>query len=222
MGVNGVMPMRKFIPFLLAVALLFGQATVVLAQAISGDSPEFSIAIDSKTKVITGYYNAFVGFDNPSDGPQFSCIYFLKGKAIGKQPYKIVTWFPGSSNQEMPIKGHIKFANNKEKNFVTIKLQEDHGGCWNVQQFASDEGAELELDRIGRWKAIRIVSAKRAYFHSAARLGARQKTYVTQGDPLRVFSSKSGWLYAEYLNADGNKTLGWVKESDTYADTLPK
>ncbi len=214
--------MRKFILFLLAVVLLLGHAPVVLAQAISGDSPEFSIAIDNKTKVITGYYNAFVGFDNPSDGPQFSCIYFLKGKAIGKQPYEIVTWFPGNSNLEAPIKGHIKFTASKEKHFVTIKLQEDHGGCWNVQQFASDGGAELELDRIGNWKAIRIVSAKRAYFHSAAKPAARQKAYVTEGDPLRVFTGKSGWLYAEYLNADGNKTLGWLKESDTYADTLPK
>ena len=45
------------------------------------------------------------------------------------------------------------------------KLEDEHGGCCNVQHFASDQST-FELIEQGNWESIRIVASERSYFYN--------------------------------------------------------
>ena len=199
--------------FRVAIALLL-VPLVAMAQDVSGEGDEFVVAVDHGTKTITGYYSSGTGQDASGQGPQFSCIFYLRGKADGKPPYKISTWFPADRSEA--IDGTLEFSGKSPEHTVTIHLKEEHGGCWNVQQFATKDGATLQLDRTGSWSAIRIAAAKKTRFYASASTGQPLRSYVTTGDALKVSSTQPGWVQAAFTNADNKSTQGWVREADLY------
>ncbi len=204
----------------LAIALLL-VPPIALAQEVSGESDEFVIAVDPATKTITGYYSSGTGQDDSGQGPQFSCIFYLRGKAEGKPPYRIVTWFP--ADRSGSIDGTLEFSGKSPERSVTIRLKEEHGGCWNVQHFAASEGgANLILDRSGTWSAVRIASAKKTRFYTSASTAQPMKSYVTTGDALKVTATQPGWIEATFTNADNKSTRGWIREEDLFPATLPE
>jgi hypothetical protein len=189
--------MLRPLTFVLLLLSLHGSSA--FAQTLSGENSQIMIAVDPQTKIITGYYTDSTGYDDPSQGVKFTCIFYLRGKAEGEQPYKITTWFPGDSNDHQLIRGQIRFDTKGTKRVVVIRLEEEHGGCWNVMHFADDEDAELTLERSGTWSSIRIVSARRAHFYSSPTAASKLRTYLTTGDSLKVFSAESGRVNAEYI-----------------------
>lgn len=202
--------------FRVAIALLL-VPSVAMAQDVSGEGDEFVVAVDHGSKTITGYYSSGTGQDASGQGPQFSCIFYLRGKADGKPPYRITTWFPADRSEA--IDGTLEFSGKSPVHTVTIKLKEEHGGCWNVQQFATKDGASLQLDRTGSWSAIRIAAGKKTRFHASASTGQPLRNYVTTGDALKVSLTQPGWVQAPYTNADNKSTQGWVREADLYASS---
>jgi hypothetical protein len=204
--------------FRIVIALLLLVPSIAVAQEISGDSDEFAIAVDHDTKMITGYYNSSTGYDEATKAPRFSCTFYLRGKAEGKPPYKIVTWFPAEHSGA--IAGELEFSSKSAEHSVTIRLKEERGGCWNVQQFATKEGANLMLDRTGTWSSIRVAAAKKAHFYSSASATQPLRSFVTTGDALKVSSTKPGWIHATYTNADNKSTQGWIRETDLFPSSL--
>jgi hypothetical protein len=206
-------------------AVAYSSATA--AQAFSAESSEgLVVAIDPATGVITGYFKSGTG-DDGAGGPMFSCIFYFRGRAIGKPPYRTDSWFPDRRIADPVIRGTIAFGAANGRRTATIALAEEHGGCWNVQRFADTGGASFEFDRSGAWLAIRVVSAPRAYFHTEAKNSTRRKAYVTTGDPVRVLQRVSGWVRAEYTGAESGggdtpKTAGWLREADLFPDTPTK
>jgi len=202
-----------------AIALLLLVPSIATAQEVSGDSDVFAIAVDRDTRTMTGYYNSATGYDDATKEPRFTCIFYLRGKAEGKPPYKIVTWFPADRSEV--IAGTLEFSGNSSAHSVTIRLKEEHGGCWNVQQFATKEGATLTLDRTGAWSSVRVAAARKAHFYSSASATQSLRSFVTTGDALKVSSTKPGWVQATFTNGDNKSTQGWIREPDLFPSSLP-
>jgi len=202
----------------IVAALLLLAPSIATAQEVSGDSDEFTIAVDRDTRTITGYYNSATGYDDATKEPRFTCIFYLRGKAEGKPPYKITTWFPADRSEV--IAGTLEFSSNSSAHAVTIRLKEEHGGCWNVQQFATKEGAQLTLDRIGTWSGVRVAAAKKTHFYPSASSTQAMRSFVTTGDALKVSSTQPGWVQATFTNGDNKSTHGWIREADLFPSSL--
>jgi hypothetical protein len=204
--------------FRIAIASLLLVPSIAIAQEVSGDSNEFAVAVDRDTRTITGYYNSATGYDDETKSPRFTCIFYLRGKAEGKPPYKIVTWFPADRSEV--IDGTLEFSGKSAARSVTIRLKEEHGGCWNVQQFATKDGATLMLDRTGTWSSVRVAAARKTHFYSSASTAQVLRSFVTTGDALKVSSTKPGWVQATFTNGDNKSTQGWIREADLFPSTL--
>jgi len=204
----------------LALAAWLLSPPIATAQDSSGEGDGIVVAVDPATRAITGYYHSGTG-DDGAGGPQFSCTFFLRGSAQGKPPYRITTWFP--ADPAHAIEGDLKFAGDAGARTVTIRLAQEHGGCWNVQHFAANEGgATLQIDRTGSWTSVRVASARKARFHATPDAGQPQRSFVTTGDPLKVSETRAGWVHATFTNPDDKSTSGWIREADLFAASLPE
>ncbi len=211
---------RQKAPLLSMALFLLLNAGQVQAQVSSGDYEGLLIGADTANRIITGYYESYTGLDETSGKPLFNCIFYLRGRTEGDPPYKIETWFPADKTRRHLITGTLTPEQKDGKTSMRIGLKTEHGGCWNVQHFADQGGALFLLDAPGKWRAIGVVSAPRAYFNSEPAEGKERKAYVVKGNPVRIFESKPGWVYAEY-SAEGKTTTGWLKESDLYSTEPP-
>jgi hypothetical protein len=103
---------------------------------------------------------------------------------------------------------------------IRLKLEEEHGGCWNVQRFASDPST-FALTEPGSWESIRIVASKKAYFYDDPSSPKPRKAYAVTGNALRVFETHDGWARAEYVGPESQLTRGWVLERDLFSAKGP-
>ncbi len=128
--------------------------TQIALQAGSYDDGLLSIAVNDD--VVTGFYENYTGWDEKLQAPRFSCLFFFVGR-IESSEIEIA-----SSH----TKGTIEVL---EEGKIKINLEEEPGGCWNVEPGFDEEGVAFELTEREEWKFIRMVSSKRAYFylHSA-------------------------------------------------------
>src|SRR5215475_6815984 len=119
------------------------------------------------------------------------------------------------------LKGQLKFVTDGGQTKVEIKLEREHGGCGNVRPFAAEDGGGMLMETSrGRWFAVRVVSAKKAYFYSRPSLSARKKQYVVSHDPIRIFQVKNSWVEAEF--GAEKTTRGWIRMSDLFPSVDPE
>jgi hypothetical protein len=159
---------------------------------------------------LTGYYLNGTGA-GPGGGPQFSCIFYLTGRQQG-EVYAVQSWFPGDRKSKQVIAGELRFLPGTPAS-VQLKLKTEPGGCGMVDpDLAKPEGSTLRLDTPGTWREVRVAAAKQAYFYANPEEATKKKTYVVQGDALRVWEKRPGWAFADFEG----KTKGWVREADLY------
>jgi hypothetical protein len=204
--------------YLFAVLLLL-LSPEAWAEIKSGVYNGLILGVDGATGAITGYYESYTGIPDKSGVPPFRCIFFLVGRLEGPAPYKIKTWFPGDRNPDV-IEGTLEVGERGPNPGLGIKLEKEHGGCWNVQHFA-DEPAFMEIEEAGDWRSVRVIASARAYFHNRPNAGERRKAYAVKGNPVRVYEVIPDWVRAAYVNDDGKKTEGWIKESDLFSAIVP-
>lgn len=165
-----------------------------------------SLAFDSTTKKITGYYENATGYDENTKSPRFTCTFYIEGIVNGNIA-DILTFYPEYFNTDT-ISGRIEIVDSKN---ITIKLRGDHGGCWNVQQFAN-EPLEYTLDREIKAIQIRYVISNKAHFYSEKNNLKKRKAFVLKYDVVAVEKIESNWAYCTFY---GNKiTKGWIKVSN--------
>jgi hypothetical protein len=199
---------------LLASALVLSIAMLAMAQGTvksrSGQYEELLIGTDPQTGVITGYYESATGWDEKAKSPRFVCSFYLHGEMQGDSA-KIVTWWPGDDAEDS-INGDLTF---KADGSVSVRLESEHGGCWNVNHFADkDNPSNHTLDKAGSWTSVRLVKVRRAYFYNKPNEQNKRRAYLTKSNVIRVFNQSPGWVFAEY--GDERISKGWVKESDLY------
>lgn len=196
-----------------ATVVLLLQLGTAVASPVSGDYDGLLLAVDPDRKLITGY------FESETGNGQFSCIFYVRGD-LGGPASKIKAWFPSEKDPKSVIEGVIEESLVQGKPAVTVKLHEEHGGCWNVQRFATDS-FPLRLSAAGDWKEIRVVSSSRAHFYGEPREDKKRQAYVVTGNALRLYELLAGWARAEYIGQNGKRTSGWVRESDLFRPYPP-
>jgi hypothetical protein len=169
-------------------------------QPGSYDGGLLSIAVNED--VVTGFYENYTGWDEKTQAPRFSCSFFFVGR-IENSRAEIAT---------SDTRGTIELLGNDQ---VKISLEEEPGGCWNVEPRFDEEGVVFELTEREEWKFIRIVSSERAYFYDHPDENERGESYIIQGDVLRVLEVEGDWVRGEYHGSQGI-TTAWIKESDLY------
>jgi hypothetical protein len=97
---------------------------------------------------------------------------------------------------------------------VSVRLESEHGGCWNVNHFADKDPSKHSLDKTGSWTSIRVVKGRRAYFHDKPDAQTRRRAYLIKDNVIRIFSQMPGWVLAEF--GDEKISRGWIKQSDLY------
>lgn len=187
-------------------------APAIAAPIVSGNYDGLLIGVDRQGN-LTGY------FDSSTGNGQFSCIFFVRG-TVAQPATRVDTWFPEDRDANNVIAGSMQALSENGKPVVRARLKTDPPGCWNVQHFAA-EPVSFTLDEQGSWQAIRVVSAKKAYFHDDPSGSHPRKAYAVQGNPLRVFDTQAGWVRAEYVSPEGKRTRGWVPEKDLYLSEKP-
>jgi len=174
--------------------------TEIALQPGSYGNGLLSIAVNDD--VVTGFYENYTGWDEKLQVPRFSCLVFFVGRIEGSE-IEIA-----SSH----IKGTIEVL---EEDKIKINLEEEPGGCWNVEPGFDEEGVIFELTEGKEWKSMRIVSNEKAYFYNNPDEKEQGKSYIVKGDVLRVFEPEGDWVRGEYHGSQG-VTTGWIKESDLY------
>lgn len=191
----------------LLVLLLSSSITLAQQILISGEyNYGLNLAFDSQTNRISGYYENYTGWDESTNNPSFSCIFYIEGTLKdGKSVIK--TYYPNDEKEDL-IEGNLEILNN---NTIAIKLNEEHGGCWNVEHF-TNEPAKFELGTPTKWFQIRFVKAPKTYFYNNLDKKKKTKKYLVSGDFVCIEKIENDMAYVTYF---GKKTTkGWITVRD--------
>lgn len=202
---NLIKKSSAFIKFTFSLLLLFH--TLYGQKIASGDYGfGLKLAFDAKTNVLSGYFENYTGWDEQTNSPRFSCIFYIEGIVL-KNKFKIKTYYPGDKLTST-IEGTCEIVSD---NTINIKLPEEHGGCWNVQHFA-DEPVKFSLEKAVEWLDLRYVTASKTYFHTQTSASKKQKAYIIKNNIVCVEKREGEWAYCAYY---GKKTTkGWIKNAD--------
>lgn len=191
--------MKKFIFLFLTFSSLN-----ILGQIKSGeyDGGTMFIAYNPIKKIITGYYENSTGLDEKTNNPKFSCAFYLEGKYnINKT--QITTYSPKYDDDI--IKGELQINKDKE---INIKLEDEHGGCWNVEHF-KEEFVNLDLDTEKKWIEIRYINIPKSFFYSDKNEISKKRAFLIKGDVVFIDTIDGNWVHCIYK---GKKiTQGWIK-----------
>jgi hypothetical protein len=199
-----------------STALCFSAVAQTRPAGSSGHYESLLIGVDENSRVVTGYFEESTGWNERARSPQFTCAFFLFGKLEG-DAYPVTIWYPGTDIAE-PIKGQLKFLTVDGLLKARLKLEQDPGGCAMAHPFMRDGGGdEFPLSAPGKWSSVRMVSAKRAFFHEQPAPNTKGRAYVVRENVVRVFKAQNGWVEAEYTTDAGKIVRGWLKESELFA-----
>jgi hypothetical protein len=193
--------------FLFTAIILLWISNISFGQSILSGEYEFGLklAYDSNTQKLTGYFENYSGWDEKTNNPKFSCIFYIEG-TVTKNKFSVVTYYPEYKSED--IIGLIEIVNDST---VKIKLPSEHGGCWNVQQFA-DEPVKFNIEKKKEWKQIKYVVASKAYFYTEKSETQKQKSYLVKNDFVCITKIENDWAYCTYFGK--RITKGWIKTSD--------
>ena len=162
-----------------------------------------TLAYNKSSQKITGCYENATGYDEQTKSPRFTCIFYIEGKVKGNV-VDIITYYPEEKFSDT-ISGKLEIIKDKT---ISIKLREDHGGCWNVEQF-SDETKTIGLSQAINVSEVKYVISNKAYFYAQKNNKTMLKKYVVKNDFVYVEKIEGGWAYCSFY---GNKiTNGWIK-----------
>jgi hypothetical protein len=181
-------------------------------EGSSGFYDSLLVGIDKDKGELTGFFEDATGWDEQTKSPRFSCAFYIYGKLQGDK-YQVTTWYPGDNEY---IKGELRFVLKEGRREIDMRLESEHGGCWNVHPFAKNASpVTLGLIEHGDWIGVKLVSANKAFFHKGPTPQMKGRAYLVKYDPVRVIKVQVGWVEAEY----GAKKVvrGWIKESDLFS-----
>lgn len=187
--------------FLFSSCLCFGQK-VATGEYTSG----LKIAYDSQTNKLTGYYENYTGLDEATNTPLLSCLFYMEG-ILEENTAKLTTYYPSDQPDEY-ISGTLELVSSSG---LTIKLSEEHGGCWNVQHFA-DEPATFSLEKETPWVQIRFIKSDKAFFYANGAMKKKQKSYVVRNDFVCIEKIEGKGAYCTFYGKQITK--GWLKTAD--------
>lgn len=195
----------KYVRFLAVLLTLIPLSGVAWSRPVAGYyGGAIVIGIDPRSRVLTGYFEQYRLPDPRTHHYMFSCLFAIYGKP-DKNGYKIITWYPGEPGR---IGGRISF----NATGLRLKLDDEPPGCMNVAPDDFAHGEYFEIDRAATFLAVRLVSAKRAYFYKLPDLKKRERDYAARGDAIRIVKSGKYWVLGE--SGHDHVLKGWIREAD--------
>ena len=190
---------------------VFEAAAQAKEKIASGDYGSLIIGIDAENS-LTGYFNEATGIDEKGNA-SFTCSFFISGASDGKGGFDIRTWYPEDPDEV--VEGVLRRSDSGSA--INIKLEGEHGGCWNVAPDLKDEsGLDFTLTKKGDWIAVRVVSSKRVYLFKSIDAGAPQKIFVENGEVVQVLETHGDWAKIKFVSPGGRSAYGWMKKSEFY------
>ena len=58
------------------------------------------------------------------------------------------------------------------------------------------------------------INSKKAYFHSSPDIKTRKTSFLINGDVIDILDESKYFIYTEFINTRGVKTIGWILKSD--------
>jgi len=185
--------------------LLFFTLDCFCQTIVSGRySNGLSLAYDSSTNLLTGYYENYTGMNADNSAPLFSCIFYFVGNVNGVD-VTIRSHYP---NDVQVIQGNLKIIGENE---VAIYLNEEHGGCFNVRHF-NEEPTRFTLEEKVDWKQIRYVVSQKSYIYKGKRESDKSKAFLIEKDLFFISMKAGDWSYGIYYGDKESK--GWLKNND--------
>ncbi|MEY2978271.1 MAG: hypothetical protein ACO31I_04250 [Prochlorotrichaceae cyanobacterium] len=184
-----------------------------LSKGVAGVSGLYSetlqVGIDSTHNRITGYYTNSSGWDETLAAPRFVCQFYFSGEWQNDR-YHITSWHPDSDHF---IAGEVHFQEEDGTPTATLQLQEEHGGCWNVQHFADPGGVTVQLTQPTSWQALRLVSAHTAFIHTTPAGDTRTDLALPAGSVVGVLARDAGWTEVDLSESTESVPMsqGWLK-----------
>jgi len=180
-----------------------------IAQLRSGTySDGLNIVFNHNNKSLKGYYYAEGGYDEKTQRALFSCGFYFLSTPVSSTTYNLKTFWPGDKSADT-ILGTLVLIDSSSFN---IKLNEEHGGCWNVFHFA-DSLVKFELSEKKNWMDIRYVIEDKIYFRAAADEKQIQQAYLVKNDIVYIEKQIKDWVFCSYIGTEKN-TKGWLKLSE--------
>ena len=201
----------------LLLAFVFVPPCYAETDVLPGDYGALWVGFNPDTRIITGYYENYTGWDEETGQAQFSCIFYLHGKIEGDPPYRITTWYPSTQPEEI-IAGQLNVSETNDYYLLSIHLDEEHGGCWNVEHFADAAAAEFTLEEESPWREIRVIAAEQAFLHDAPEAEKKTTHALVKDTAIGVLDARPGWVYTETWQ-DEQMIKGWIRSEDLYPDT---
>lgn len=195
----------------LSILFFYWLHAAAFAQSIpSGEYAQaLKLAYNPQTNKLTGVYENATGWDDATKAATFSCNFYFEGTLTGDE-LKIKSYYPDAQKGDI-ITGTLEIRRDKT---IRIKLQSEHGGCWNVQHFV-DEPVSFQLEKKTDWTQIRYVTAEKAPVCASKNGSKPLKTPLAKGTIVCVTKETKDFAYCIF---QGEKTIkGWVKLSDLNA-----
>lgn len=186
------------------------------ALPASGIYDNTLLGFDESTKIVTGYF-----FDSRGDGdisPVFNCSFFFTGLA-GKSEIRLLILQPtiqsGSSH------GKLILSTVNGKVAIRLILEEEQPGCMNVYPKDELRNDDLVLNKMMRWKKVRLISKTKVFFAKSPSQTAITKRYVVKGDVVSIIEEKNGWARAVF-RSEKLTTEGWLTMDSFYPVDIPR
>lgn len=64
------------------------------------------------------------------------------------------------------------------------------------------------------YEFVYFVRSRRAYFYSTASYTKRKKAYLIYGDIVYPLREVNGFVYIDFVNDRGQRTIGWISKDD--------
>ncbi len=98
-----------------------------------------------------------------------------------------------------------------ENNVKGIKPSQGYN--YEPQKYYSEQFSNNNITINGNSNFFKVVN-KKAYFYSFPNISTKRKAYLLQHQISEIKSEENGFIYTEFINTEGIKTIGWIQKSD--------
>ena len=191
----------------LGLAVLLATCGAAAAEPTARSGNYESLTLAASGSAVAGVFAEQRGTADPG-GPQFSCIFLLRGTLAGDEA-TVETWYPGEPER---IAGHLDFTLGG----AALTLSENHGGC--LMTTGTMVGIPYALSRNAgeastEWVGVGLVTAKRTAFRDEPGPAPARAPYLVQYDPVVVLERRDGWLRVRY-RGEKAPVVGWLPAVD--------
>lgn len=165
------------------------------------------LAFDYKTKIISGYFETYKGYNPLTGKPESFCRFFIKGEIAGDS-MRVGVFYPEWTDT---ILGRIYIEGDSTLN---LKLQSEPDTWSSVEDDnIVYKGMQLDLDHSVNWIEIGMISRDHVkIYNDYGNVNAKPVSFAKYKECVKVLVRKKGWLKIEIIKDEEVMTSGWIED----------